>query len=72
MSAETNDEFQRVPDNVLQKYIGLEISEGNYFAPHVSSMARELLERRRGEWICARCLLRQDPAQQDSDGGIPW
>jgi hypothetical protein len=24
------------------------------------------------KWICAKCLLRQDPAQQDSDGGLPW
>jgi predicted phage-related endonuclease len=60
-----------VPDNVLQKYITLEISEGNYFAPHVSSIAKELLERRRGEYICPQCGLRQTP-QQDSDGGIPW
>jgi hypothetical protein len=35
-------------------------------------MARELLSRRRGEWICKSCGLKQDPAQQDSDGGIPW
>jgi hypothetical protein len=34
-------------------------------------MARELLERRRSEYICPKCGLRQTPAE-DSDGGIPW
>jgi hypothetical protein len=38
-------------------------------------MARELLERRRSEYICPQCGLRNagnaEP-EQDSDGGIPW
>jgi hypothetical protein len=38
-------------------------------------MARELIERRRSEYICPQCGLRNagnaEP-EQDSDGGIAW
>ena len=33
---------------------------------YVSELEKELESRRRGEWICNRCGLRQEPAQ-DSD-----
>jgi isopentenyl diphosphate isomerase/L-lactate dehydrogenase-like FMN-dependent dehydrogenase len=66
---------ERVSDNVLQALADpkdgwamrdLALKEWG------TEMARELLSRRRGEWICKSCGLKQDPAQQDSDGGIPW
>jgi hypothetical protein len=58
---------ERVPHEILLSY-----AEDQYQPTSIRQMARELLSRRRGEWICAKCLLRQDPAQQDSDGGLPW
>jgi hypothetical protein len=55
-----------VPHEVVLSY-----AEDAKQPANIRKIARELLSRRRGEWICARCLLRQEPAQ-DSDGGIPW
>jgi hypothetical protein len=56
---------ERVSDEVLQEFANLANQSIS------RKIARELLERRRGEYICPQCGLRQTP-QQDSDGGIPW
>jgi hypothetical protein len=53
-----------VPHEVLLSYV-----EDLKQPTSIREMARELLSRRRGEWICARCLLRQEPAQ-DSNGEL--
>jgi hypothetical protein len=61
---------ERVSDAILKDLAADGI--GSVRVSIVTLMAKELLSRRRGEWICKSCGLRQDPAQQDSDGGIPW
>jgi hypothetical protein len=62
------DPAERVSDKVLQDIVK---NRGNAMLLFGVEMARELISRRRGKWICARCLLRQEPTQ-DSDRGIPW
>jgi hypothetical protein len=61
---------ERVSDAILKDFAA--DGMGGARVSIITQMAQELIERRRGAWICAKCLLRQDPAQQDSDGGLPW
>jgi hypothetical protein len=60
---------ERVSDAILKDLAADGI--GSVRVSIVTLMAKELLSRRRGEWICPQCGLRQEPAQ-DSDGGLPW
>jgi hypothetical protein len=65
-----NKPDDRVSDAILKDLAADGI--GSVRVSIVTLMAKELLERRRGEYICPKCLLKQEPAQQDSDGGIAW
>jgi hypothetical protein len=59
------------PDEPVPHEVVLAYAENTMQPAIVRKMARELLERRRGEYICPKCGLRQTPVE-DSDGGIPW
>jgi hypothetical protein len=63
---------ERVSNETLQALMRVKLDENSFTATVFRSVVVELISRRRGEWICNKCGLRQDPAQQDSDGGIPW
>jgi hypothetical protein len=59
-----NKPDDRVSDAILKDLAADGI--GSVRVSIVTLMAKELLERRRGEYICPKCGLRQEPAQ-DSD-----
>jgi len=60
---------ERVSDEVLQELLGLDDSSLSTYC--FQKVIRELIERRRGEYICPRCALRQE-AKKDYVEKFPW